>query len=43
IMKKAFHEVLSISREKNIDMRTAAMVLGVKRVAEAVSVRGLYP
>lgn len=43
IMKKAFTEVLSISREKNIDMRTAAMVLGVKRVAEAVSVRGLYP
>ncbi|CAG1064762.1 glutamate dehydrogenase (NAD(P)+) [uncultured bacterium] len=43
IMKKAFHEVLSISNEKKIDMRTAAMVLGVKRVAEAVAVRGLYP
>jgi glutamate dehydrogenase (NAD(P)+) len=43
IMRKAFHEVLSISNEKNIDMRTAAMVLGVKRVAEAVAVRGLYP
>ena len=43
IMKKAFHEVLSISGEKKIDMRTAAMVSGVKRVAEAVSVRGLYP
>lgn len=43
IMRKAFHEVLSISEEKKIDMRTAAMVLGVKRVADAVSVRGLYP
>ena len=43
IMKKAFHEVLSISGEKKIDMRTAAMISGVKRVAEAVSVRGLYP
>jgi len=43
IMKKAFREVISISKEKKIDMRTAAMVLGVKRVADAVSVRGLYP
>lgn len=43
IMRKAFREVFSISQEKKIDMRTAAMVLGVKRVAEAVSVRGLYP
>lgn len=43
IMRKAFAEVFSISREKKIDMRTAAMVLGVKRVADAVSVRGLYP
>jgi glutamate dehydrogenase/leucine dehydrogenase len=43
IMKKAFREVLSISKEKKIDMRTAAMVLGVKRVADAIEVRGLYP
>ena len=43
IMKKAFAEVLSISKEKKIDMRTAAMVLGVKRVADAIEVRGLYP
>jgi glutamate dehydrogenase (NAD(P)+) len=43
IMKKAFREVLTVSREKKTDMRTAAMVVGVRRVAEAVSVRGLYP
>jgi glutamate dehydrogenase (NAD(P)+) len=43
IMRKAFREVLTISVEKKIDMRTAAMVVGVRRVAEAVSVRGLYP
>ncbi|OGP24433.1 MAG: glutamate dehydrogenase [Deltaproteobacteria bacterium GWB2_55_19] len=43
IMRRAFKEVLAISIEKKIDMRTAAMVLGVKRVAEAVSIRGLYP
>lgn len=43
IMTRAFKEVLSISLEKKIDMRTAAMVLAVKKVAEAIMVRGLYP
>jgi glutamate dehydrogenase (NAD(P)+) len=43
IMVKAFKEVISIAEEKKIDMRTAATVLGVKRVAEAVMIRGLYP
>jgi len=43
IMKKAFREVLTIAKEKKVDMRTAAMVLGVKRVAEAIEIRGLYP
>lgn len=43
IMEKAFKEVLDISLEKKVDMRTAATVLGIKRVAEAVMIRGLYP
>ncbi len=43
IMTRSFKEVLSISLDKKIDMRTAAMVLGVKRVAEAIMIRGLYP
>ncbi len=43
IMTRSFKEVLDIANDKKIDMRTAAMVLGVKRVAEAVTVRGLYP
>ena len=43
IMEKAFREVLEISLAKKVDMRTAATVLGVKRVAEAVMIRGLYP
>jgi glutamate dehydrogenase (NAD(P)+) len=43
ILKKAFKEVLEISREKHVDMRCAATVLGVKRVAEAIMTRGLYP
>ncbi len=43
IMKKAFKEVLDVSLEKKVDMRTAATIVGVKRVAEAVMIRGLYP
>lgn len=43
IMTRAFSQVLDISREKQIDLRTAATVLGVKRVAEAIKTRGLYP
>ena len=42
-LKQLIDPDISISKEKKIDMRTAAMVLGVKRVADAVSVRGLYP
>ena len=43
IMKKAFKEVVDMSLDKGLDMRTSAMVVGVKRVADAISVRGLYP
>ncbi len=43
IMRRAFNEVLSISKDKGCDMRTAATIAGVRRVAEAVMVRGLYP
>jgi glutamate dehydrogenase/leucine dehydrogenase len=43
IMVKAFKEVLAISRERKIDMRTAAWILGVGRVAEAQQIRGLWP
>lgn len=43
IMVKAFKHVLAISQDKKVDMRTAAMILGVGRVAEASAIRGLYP
>ncbi len=43
IMKKAFRDVYTVHREKDVDMRTAAMIVGVGRVAEAVSSRGLFP
>ena len=43
ILKKAFAEVLSISKKEKVDMRTAALMLGIGRVAEATRLRGIYP
>ena len=43
IIKKAFYEVLKISTEKKVHMRTAAYILGVGRVARAMELRGIYP
>ncbi len=43
IMVRSFNQILRVSHEKNIDMRTAAQVLAIDRVAEAVQLRGIYP
>ena len=43
IMQRSFKEVLDISLAKKIPMRTAALVLGIGRVAEATRLRGIYP
>ena len=43
ILKKSFAEVLNISRKEKVDMRTAALMLGIGRVAEATRLRGIYP
>lgn len=43
IMTKAFNQVYKISQEKKVDMRTAAYILAVGRVAEASVTRGIYP
>jgi glutamate dehydrogenase (NAD(P)+) len=43
IMEKAYVDVLSLSEESKVSMRTAATMLGVRRVAEAHATRGLYP
>ncbi len=39
-MTNAYYSVLNTSREYNIDMRQAAYVIAVKRVAEAMQLRG---
>jgi glutamate dehydrogenase/leucine dehydrogenase len=43
VMKRSFADVLRIHLEKKVNMRLAANMLGVSRVAEACKVRGLYP
>ncbi|MGQ9723073.1 MAG: Glu/Leu/Phe/Val family dehydrogenase [Candidatus Jordarchaeum sp.] len=39
----AFDSVLSIHEKKKVDMRTAAYILAVGRVARAIELRGLFP
>jgi glutamate dehydrogenase (NAD(P)+) len=43
IMVKAFQETLAIARREQCNMRTAAYLLAVQRVADATQMRGLYP
>jgi glutamate dehydrogenase (NAD(P)+) len=43
IMERAYVDVLSMTEERKVTMRTAATILGVQRVAEAHITRGLYP
>jgi glutamate dehydrogenase (NAD(P)+) len=43
IMTKAFASTLEMSLRQEVNMRTAAYMLAVQRVADATSVRGLYP
>ena len=43
IMNRAFNEVLSISIDRGIDLRTAALVKGIRRVADAKLARGVFP
>jgi glutamate dehydrogenase (NAD(P)+) len=43
ILRRSFTEVLSISQREKVDMRTAALMLGIGRVAEAEKLRGIYP
>jgi len=42
-MNDAFDRVWEISREREITLRTAALVAGIREVASALDARGLYP
>ncbi len=40
VMKQSFHDILEIRDSKKVDMRTAAYILAVSRVAKAMELRG---
>jgi glutamate dehydrogenase/leucine dehydrogenase len=42
-MVKAFNDVYNVSRKEKSDMRLAALMLGVGRVADAIKTLGLWP
>ena len=43
VLITAFEEVWTISEKQNCDLRTAALIKGIKRVAAAKLTRGLFP
>lgn len=43
VMTESFADVFEISKKEKVDMRTAAYMLAVSRVAEATRIRGIYP
>jgi glutamate dehydrogenase (NAD(P)+) len=43
IMDRSFAEVLGMQQNAKVNMRTAAYLLAVQRVADATALRGLYP
>ncbi len=43
IMVRAFDEVHTIATAESVDMRTAALIKGIRRVADAKLVRGVFP
>jgi glutamate dehydrogenase (NAD(P)+) len=43
VMTSAFEKVHQLSVKEKVDLRTAALMLGIKRIADAYLVRGLFP
>ena len=43
IMDRAFEAVYEMSKRREVEMRTAAYMVALARVAEATTLRGLYP
>src|SRR6476661_1231265 len=42
IMKRSFQDVLDLSRQKRVNMRTASYMLSINRVASVHKLRGIY-
>ncbi|MGC8784429.1 MAG: Glu/Leu/Phe/Val family dehydrogenase [Armatimonadota bacterium] len=43
VLISAFDEVVRTAKTRKVDMRTAAYIIGVGRVADAIVTRGIYP
>lgn len=43
ILENAFKNIVTTARDKQLSMRTAALSIGIKRVADAKAQRGLFP
>ncbi|MBI4591523.1 MAG: Glu/Leu/Phe/Val dehydrogenase [Candidatus Rokubacteria bacterium] len=43
LMVRAFREVGATARDKGVDLRTAALIRAIERVAEAIMILGIYP
>ncbi|HWC05133.1 MAG TPA: Glu/Leu/Phe/Val dehydrogenase [Methylomirabilota bacterium] len=43
IMTRAFNQVNATAKRERVDLRTAALMVGIGRVAEAFRIRGFYP
>jgi glutamate dehydrogenase (NAD(P)+) len=43
LMTDAFNQVLRIAKEKRVDMRTAACMVALQRLATAMTTRGIFP
>jgi glutamate dehydrogenase (NAD(P)+) len=43
VLIKAFREVYALAQRARVDMRLAALMLGVGRIADGIRVRGLFP
>jgi len=43
LMQRAFKDVWSVSRQRGVDLRTAALMRGIDRVTEAKRRRGVFP
>ncbi|HSV91533.1 MAG TPA: Glu/Leu/Phe/Val dehydrogenase, partial [Desulfobacterales bacterium] len=43
IMTRSFAEVLAMAKREKVNMRTAAYLVAVQRVADTTALRGLYP
>ncbi len=43
VMTRAFNRIWRVAQKEGTDLRTAALMEGIRRVAEAYRIRGLYP